>query len=302
MKSLIIIGLGRMGIGIARRLLKNGVSLYVYNKTYNKSKELEEEFENCIAIEKLDDIKNIKGKKICWVMLPSGEITDEMIKTLSNILENGDIIIDGGNSKWTNSQKNYTYLRNKGIGFIDAGVSGGVWGEKNGYCIMTGGDLDNYKEIEEYLKVLCKEEGYLYCGETGSGHFVKMVHNAIEYAIMQAYAEGFELLRSFEGLKVKKSDIARLWNNGSVIRSWLVELIYKALKDNDELSDIKAYVEDSGEGRWAVEYAISKGVCCEAIAVSLFRRFRSRQNSPFSEKLLAAMRNQFGGHRVYKDE
>lgn len=301
-KSLLVVGLGRMGGGIVRRLINYNVSVYVFDRTYEKAKGYEKLSKYCKAIKTIEEVRNLKGVRVVWLMLPSGDITQSYIEKFCELLSPGDIIIDGGNSKWSISKNNYEKLREKNINFLDAGVSGGIWGEKNGYCIMVGGDFEAYKTCEEYFKVLSSENGYLYCGLGGSGHFVKMVHNGIEYAMMQAYAEGFEMIRSFEGIKAKKYEIARLFNNGSVIRSWLLELIYNALKDDDELSDIKGYVEDSGEGKWSIEYALSKSISCETIAASVFRRFRSRMENPFSERLLAVMREQFGGHKVYKKD
>lgn len=301
-KNILIVGLGRMGGGMARRLALKGIQTFVYDRHYEKALEISRKNKKIKPLKEIDEFLKVSGKKIIWIMLPHGSVTQEYIEKASSMLCEGDIIIDGGNSKWSVSQKNYTELKKRGISFIDAGVSGGLWGEKNGYSIMIGGDFKAYKDCEIYFKALSAQNGYLYCGESGSGHFVKMVHNGIEYAIMQAYAEGFELIESFNGIKARKSEIADVWNNGSVIRSWLLELTSNALKKDDNLSDIKAYVEDSGEGRWTVEYALSKAIPCETITSSLFRRFRSRKSSPFSEKLLAALREQFGGHRVYKNE
>ncbi|HOJ85748.1 MAG TPA: decarboxylating 6-phosphogluconate dehydrogenase [Elusimicrobiales bacterium] len=300
-KSILILGLGRMGSGIAKRLSLKGFKTYVYDRHYEKAVEISRKYKNIIPLKELQDFKiKAKGKKIIWIMLPHGDVTQTYIEKSRYILSKGDIIIDGGNSKWEDSKKNYRNLKKSGINFLDAGVSGGIWGERNGYCIMVGGDKEVFEYCEDYFKALSTNKGYLYCGDCGSGHFVKMVHNGIEYAMMQAYAEGFELIGSFDGVKAKKSEIAGMWNRGSVIRSWLLELGYLALKENEELSDIKGYVEDSGEGRWTVEYAISKSIPCETITASLFRRFRSRKENPFSERFLAALREKFGGHKVIR--
>ena len=301
-KEILIVGLGRMGSGIAKRLINKGYIPYLYNRDYSKTKEFLKY--GCKGLRNISDFSKVKSDlKIVWLMLPAGDITNSFIKRFSEILSDGDIIVDGGNSYWRDSIKNGEFLKDRGIYFLDVGVSGGIWGEKNGYCIMVGGDKKPFKMIEEYLKAISEDESYLYCGDSGSGHFVKMVHNAIEYGIMQAYAEGFELLASFDKIKTTKKSIAQLWNKNSVIRSWLLELIVNALDKDDDLSTVIGSVDDSGEGRWAVEYALNNAIPAEIVALSLFRRFRSRKNNPFSERLLAVLREQFGGHRVLrKDE
>lgn len=298
----VVVGLGRMGSGIAYRLIKSKIKPVLFDRTYSKAVDMSKNFKVAHPVESIEDVAEIEGKKIVWIMLPAGEITQSYINRFGEILSKGDIIVDGGNSKWTDSVRNYYSLKEKGIYFLDAGVSGGLWGKENGYCVMVGGDLKAFKAVEKYLKVIAQKNGYLYCGQTGSGHFTKMIHNGIEYAIMQAYAEGFELIKSFDSLRVSPDKIAKLWNHGSIIRSWLLELIEEALGEDPELESIKGYVEDSGEGRWSVEYAVNSAVPAETIALSLFRRFRSRKNDPYSEKLLAAMRNKFGGHKVVKNE
>lgn len=300
-KEIMIAGLGRMGSGIAERLITQGYKPYLFNRDYAKTIKIASK--GGIAIKNFEDFKNVSADvRIIWLMLPAGDITDEYIERSISILKGGDIIIDGSNSKWKNSIKNFEKAREKGIHYLDVGVSGGIWGKENGYCIMIGGNKEAFEISEEYFVAVSSNKSYLYCGKCGSGHFLKMVHNAIEYAIMQAYAEGFEMIRSFDSISVSKKEIAELWNKNSVIRSWLLELISKALKEDDELTDIKAYVDDSGEGRWAVEYAVENSIPLDIISSSLFKRFRSRMNEPFYEKLLAAMRNQFGGHKIYKKD
>ncbi len=297
-----IIGLGRMGMNMARRLLKNGHEVVAYNRTFEKTKEIEKE--GAIGIYKLEELaSHLNERRIVWTMLPAGEPTDEHIEMLSKILSKGDIIIDGSNGFYKDDVRRAEYLGKMGIDYIDAGVSGGIWGLEVGYCTMIGGKLENFKYIEPILKALAPEEGYMYCGETGAGHYTKMVHNGIEYALMEAYGEGFEILKSSPyGSKLDLGMVAHIWNHGSVVRSWLLELLEMALKDDKDLSSVKGYVEDSGEGRWTVKEAIDLGVPATAIAHSLFKRFESRQNDLFSDKIIAALRKEFGGHRVYKED
>ncbi len=300
-KEIMITGLGRMGLGIAERLIRCGYKPYLFNRDYSKAVEVSSK--GGVAVKSFDEFKNVSADvKIVWLMLPAGEVTNEYVERTLAILRKGDIIIDGSNSKWKNSIENFEKAKKKEVFYLDVGVSGGIWGKENGYCIMVGGDRQAFEIAKEYFVALSSNESYLYCGESGSGHFVKMIHNAIEYAVMQAYAEGFEMIKSFKGIRVSKREVAELWNKNSIIRSWLLELIAKALEEDDELCNIKPYVEDSGEGRWAVEYAVENAIPVDVISSSLFRRFRSRMNEPFYEKLLAAMRNQFGGHKVYKKD
>ncbi|MCX7641326.1 MAG: decarboxylating 6-phosphogluconate dehydrogenase [Elusimicrobiales bacterium] len=299
-KEIIVVGLGKMGFGIAKRLLSRGYIPYVFNRDYNKVLEISKfgakPIKDILEFKKIDS-----DLKIVWLMLPAGNITDEYIKLFSDILSKGDIVIDGSNSNWKNSIKNSKFLEDKGIYFLDVGVSGGIWGEKNGYCMMIGGNEKAFKMVEEYLNVLSENKSYLYCGESGAGHFIKMVHNAVEYVIMEAYAEGFDMIDNFKAMKTNKREIAKLWNKNSVIRSWLLELIIRVLEKDNNLSDVVGYVEDSGEGRWAVEYAVENGIVADAIAFSLFRRFRSRIKNPFSERLVAALRGEFGGHNILRE-
>jgi 6-phosphogluconate dehydrogenase len=232
-------------------------------------------------------------------MVPAGKITDAVIGEIAEVATPGDIVIDGGNSNYRESQRRYSELKEKGLNFLDAGTSGGVWGLKNGYCLMVGGDKEVYAAAEPILRDLAPPDGVLHAGPSGAGHFTKMVHNGIEYGMMQAYAEGFELLAAATELNLDLSDIAHLWNQGSVVRSWLLELAERALaSEGDALPEIKGYVEDSGEGRWTVEESIDRAVPLPVIALSLQMRFRSRQDNAFGPKLLAALRNQFGGHAI----
>jgi 6-phosphogluconate dehydrogenase len=233
------------------------------------------------------------------MMLPAGQAVDDHIHELKDLLAPGDIVIDGGNTYYKDDILRANLLDEKGISFMDVGVSGGIWGLKIGYCMMIGGEKETFKQLEPIFKTLAPQEGYLYCGGTGAGHFVKMVHNGIEYGMMQAYGEGFEILEaSAYAESFNYSEIAHLWNQGSVVRSWLLELAEEAFRNDAKLTDIKGYVEDSGEGRWTIQQALDTGVPAQVITLSLLRRFRSRQEDPFCDRVLAALRREFGGHAV----
>jgi len=297
-----IIGLGRMGINMARRMLKEGHEVFAYNRSIDKTELISSE--GAVGIYDINDFKmKMKKPRSVIVMLPAGEIANKNIFTLSEVLESGDIIIDGGNSNYEDDIKRKEYLSDKGIKFMDAGISGGVWGLENGYCLMIGGERTDYEYLKPVFLSLSSDNGNMYCGGTGAGHFVKMIHNGIEYAMMESYAEGFELLRASKyGENIDFSKLSELWNNGSVIKSWLLELIGEAFKENPELDNIKGYVEDSGETRWMVKSAVDMGVSLPVISQSLFKRFDSRQDDLFSNKVLAAMRNKFGGHAMVRSE
>jgi 6-phosphogluconate dehydrogenase len=294
--KLAMIGLGRMGMNMARRLLRGGHHVVAYNRSPEKTEELVSEgATGAFSLEEV--IQNLEPPRVVWLMLPAGRVVDDHIEALSLMLAPDDILIDGGNSYYKDDIRRAESLARKNIHYIDAGVSGGIWGLKIGYCTMIGGERDSYEHIEPILTTLAPQNGYLYCGKTGSGHFVKMVHNGIEYGMMQAYGEGFEILSASEYAKeFNYGDIAHLWNQGSVIRSWLLELAEQAFRKENELSDVRGYVQDSGEGRWTVLQAIETGVPAEVITLSLMRRFRSRQQDPFAERVLAALRREFGGH------
>jgi len=297
-----MIGLGRMGMNMARRLLTGGHHVVVYNRTYEKVEQMEKEgAEGSKSLEEF--VQKLSVPRVVWMMYPAGELVDETVSILSSLLSKGDIIVEGGNSFYKDDIRRARMLKTFGIHYIDAGVSGGIWGLKVGYCTMIGGDEADFKHIESLLKTLAPPDGYLYCGSTGAGHFVKMIHNGIEYAIMEAYGEGFELLKSSPyGENLELDKVAHLWNQGSVVRSWLLELLESALGKDPQLEGIRGYVDDSGEGRWTVLQAVESGVSAPVIALSLFKRFQSRQNDLFSDKVLAALRNEFGGHAVVESD
>lgn len=293
-----IIGLGRMGLNMALRLKRGGHDVAGYNKTPERTKEAEKAgVKGAYSLEEL--CSRLAPPRAVWIMIPAGEAIDAAIGELKPLLNKDDIIIDGGNSFYKDSVRRAGSLKNDGLNFLDVGVSGGVWGLKEGYCLMAGGEAGIYNLMEPVFRTLAPEGGYLYCGGPGAGHFVKMVHNGIEYGMMEAYAEGFELINASpyrDGADL--ADIARLWGRGSVVRSWLLELLESALRKDNNLEGIAGHVEDSGEGRWTVKEAVDLGVSLPAITEALFRRFRSRSADSFAEKALAAMRKEFGGHAV----
>jgi len=293
-----MIGLGRMGMNMAKRLLQGGHSVIAYNRTPNKTDQLVKE--GAIGAYSLSEVvEKLSPPRVTWIMLPAGPTVDDHIVQLKEILSPGDIVIDGGNTYYKDDIRRADLLAEKEIKFIDAGVSGGIWGLKVGYCLMIGGEKEAYQYLEPIFKTLAPEEGYLHCGEVGAGHFVKMVHNGIEYGMMQAYGEGFDILESSPySESLDHAAISHLWNQGSVVRSWLLELMESAFTKDANLSDIRGYVEDSGEGRWTVQQAIDTGVSAPVIALSLMRRFRSQVEDSFSDKVVAALRREFGGHAV----
>ena len=244
-------------------------------------------------------VENLSEPRVVWLMLPAGEVIDQALGELTMFLSPGDIIIDGGNSYYKDDLRRAGLLAGKGLKYVDAGVSGGIWGLEIGYCLMVGGEKETYEFLEPVFKTLAPPDGYLYCGPAGSGHFVKMVHNGIEYGLMQAYAEGFAILEAspYAG-SLNYAEVSHLWNQGSVIRSWLLELAEAAFERDGRLEDITGYVDDSGEGRWTVQQAVESGVSAPVIALSLMRRFSSRQENAFSDRVLAALRREFGGHAV----
>jgi 6-phosphogluconate dehydrogenase len=293
-----MIGLGRMGMNMVRRLLKGNHQVIAYNRTPNKTDEIVKE--GAIGAYSLSElVEKLSPPRVVWLMLPAGPAIDDHLDQLKDLLSDGDIVIDGGNTYYKDDIRRAEMLAEKGIQFVDAGVSGGIWGLEVGYCTMVGGAKENYEYLEPIFKTLAPEDGYLYCGATGAGHFVKMVHNGIEYGMMQAYGEGFHILEASPYAEsLNYAEVAHMWNQGSVIRSWLLELAEAAFKKDPKLSDIRGYVEDSGEGRWTVQQAVETGVSAPVICLSLFRRFRSREEDAYSDKVIAALRREFGGHAV----
>lgn len=293
-----LIGLGRMGYNLALNLRDKKHEVVVYNRTLEKVKEAEANgLIGAYSLEEL--VSKLEKPRIIWIMVPAGNPVDEMIDSLLPLLDKEDIIIDGGNSKYKDTLKRYDYLKEKGFNFVDVGTSGGISGARNGACMMIGAEDEVFKIIEPFIKDACVENGYLHTGKNGSGHYVKMVHNGIEYGMLQAMAEGFEILeKSRFDLDYEK--VARVWNNGSVIRGWLMELMENAFSKDPELSTIQGKVHSSGEGLWTVEEALEIGVPAHVITSSLFVRYRSFQEDTFSGKVIAALRNEFGGHKVEK--
>jgi 6-phosphogluconate dehydrogenase len=298
--KLAMVGLGRMGMNMARRLLQGGHEVVAYNRTREKTDRIVGEgATGAYSISELAD--KLEPPRVVWLMLPAGPIVDEHVDKAKEILAPGDIIVEGGNSYYKDDIRRHADLARMNLRYLDAGVSGGIWGLKIGYCTMIGGDRETYEFVEPIFKTLAPPEGYLYCGPTGSGHFVKMVHNGIEYGMMQAYAEGFDILeKSSYADSLDYSQVAHLWNQGSVIRSWLLELAEAAFTKDAKLSDIKGFVQDSGEGRWTVQQAVDLAVPAPVIATSLFTRFMSREEDSFGNRVLAALRREFGGHPVVK--
>lgn len=297
-----MVGLGRMGMNMAKRLLKKGQKVVAYNRSPDKINQLVNK--GAIGANSLEDlVAKLPLPRVIWLMLPADQVVDAHIDQLKSILSPNDIVVDGGNSYYKDDIRRADALMKNGIRYLDVGVSGGIWGLQIGYCMMIGGDPKTSAELEPIYKALAPKEGFLYCGPTGAGHFTKMVHNGIEYAMMQAYGEGFEIMEASPYAKgFNYAEIAHLWNQGSVVRSWLLELAEDAFRKNARLDDIQGYIEDSGEGRWTIMQAIETGVPAEVITLSLLRRFRSRQNNPFTERVLAALRREFGGHTVKSSE
>jgi 6-phosphogluconate dehydrogenase len=282
-----MVGLGRMGGNMAERLRRDGHEVAGYAPSGGGTAESLQEL-----------VGQLDAPRVVWLMVPAGEPTEQNIRELLELLEPGDVIVDGGNSNFRDSQRRAAIVAERGMQFVDCGVSGGIWGLEAGYCIMAGGDEEAVKVIAPALETLAPPDGWAHVGASGAGHFVKMVHNGIEYGLMQAYAEGFELMHHSE-FDLDLSDIAGIWRYGSVVRSWLLELLYAAFeREGDDLARIQGYVEDSGEGRWTINEAINLNVPVPVISASLFARFASRQDINFAAKVSAALRNQFGGHAV----
>ena len=316
-----MIGLGRMGANMVRRLMRGGHECVVFDLSADNVKQIAGE--GATGSDSLDDfIAKLNQPRAVWIMVPAGEATESTVNQLADRLEPGDIIIDGGNSYFKDDARRALSLKPKGINYLDVGTSGGVWGLERGYCMMIGGPKETFEHLDPIFKTLAPgrgsiprtpgrenisgtaEEGYLYCGPSGAGHFVKMVHNGIEYGLMQAYAEGFDIFRNATAKDLPEeirydlnvADIAEVWRRGSVVSSWLLDLTAMALVEDPELKGYSGFVQDSGEGRWTIQAAIEEAVPAEVLSAALYTRFRSRQEHTFAEKILSAMRKKFGGH------
>ncbi len=316
-----MIGLGRMGANMVRRLLRGGHECVVVDRGAEKVKQLAGE--GAIGATSFEDfVRSLRKPRVAWTMVPSGDATEQVLRDLAALMEPGDTLIDGGNSYFKDDVRRAKFLKEKGIHFVDVGTSGGVWGLERGYCLMIGGEAEVVKRLDAIFKTLAPgrgeiprtpgrtkiesvaEEGYMHCGPAGAGHFVKMVHNGIEYGLMQAYAEGFDIFRNANSKELSEdlrydlnlADIAEVWRRGSVVGSWLLDLTAMALVENPDLSNYAGVVQDSGEGRWTIQAAIEAAVPAEVLSTALYTRFRSRQEHTFAEKVLSAMRHKFGGH------
>ncbi|HLF72571.1 MAG TPA: decarboxylating 6-phosphogluconate dehydrogenase [Dehalococcoidia bacterium] len=282
-----LVGLGRMGGGIAARLRDGGHEVVAYD--------LDASLTEAPSIEAL--VASLPSPRAVWLMIPAGEPTQGAVDALSALLTPGDVIVEGGNSHYRDSQRRAAALAAKGIDLLDCGTSGGVWGRQNGFCLMLGGPKPAFDALEPVFATLAPPSGYQYLGPSGAGHFAKMAHNGVEYGLLQAYAEGFSLLEA-SGFDYDLARLSDLWGRGSVVRSWLLELAQRAFEADPKLANLQGYVEDSGEGRWAVQEAVERGLPLPAITLSLYRRFASRDGNPFANRFIAALRNQFGGHAV----
>ena len=316
-----MIGLGRMGSNMVRRLIRGGHDCVVFDLNPDNVKQLTQEgAKGATSLESF--VKQLSQPRAVWVMVPAGEPTEQTVTALAERMDRNDTIIDGGNSYYKDDVRRAKALRNRGIHYVDVGTSGGIWGVERGYCLMTGGETEIIKRLDSIFKALAPgrgeisgtpgredregtaEEGYLHCGPSGAGHFVKMIHNGIEYGLMQAYAEGFDILRNANSKDLPEdlrydfnfADIAEVWRRGSVVASWLLDLAAMALVENPTLSNYSGFVQDSGEGRWTILAAIEESVPADVLSASLYTRFRSRKDHTFAEKVLSAMRYKFGGH------
>jgi 6-phosphogluconate dehydrogenase len=282
-----MIGLGRMGSGMTERLESNGHTVQTYDPRVEST---------AGSLQEL--VSQLEPPRVLWMMVPSGQITQETFDDVVELVERDDVIVDGGNSNWHDSQARHAVALEQGVHFVDVGVSGGIWGLEVGFCLMAGGEEEPVSRLASIFEALAPENGWAHVGEPGAGHFTKMIHNGIEYGLMQAYAEGFEIMHR-SAFTLDLSEIAGIWRYGSVVRSWLLELLYQAMEQHgDDLGDIAPYVEDSGEGRWTIDAAIAENVPAPVISAALFARFSSRQDYSFAAKVAAALRNQFGGHAL----
>ncbi len=303
-KAIGLVGLGKMGGNMARRLVANDIPVIGYNDNPDAANELLELDQFTLAGSLADLVERLPAPRVVWLMLPAGEITDAVVESLRSLLDAGDVLVDGANSYYKDSQANGQKLLADDIEFVDAGVSGGIWGLEKGYTLMVGGSDKAFAAVEPFIRALAPadDRGWIHTGAVGSGHFVKMIHNGIEYGMMQAYAEGFALMRGHKDFDLDVADIAETWRHGSVVRSWLLDLTADVLAGDAELDDIAPYVADSGEGRWTALEAIEQGVPTPVMSLALMARFASQGKQDYSARLLAMMRAQFGGHAVKRDD
>ena len=298
--KMIMAGLGRMGSNMARRLQRGGIEVVGYNRTLRVTEELAQECGLIPASTLSAAVQQLVPPRVIWLMLPAGESTEQTIHELPALLTPGDVVVDGGNTWYKDSERRGQWLAEHGLGFVDAGTSGGIWGLENGYCLMVGGLAQDVALVEPILKILAPtpDQGWAHVGPIGAGHFVKMVHNGIEYGMMQALAEGFSLLRGKTNFAIDTAQVAELWRHSSVVRSWLLDLSATVLADNPNLTDVAPRVADSGEGRWTILESVEQGVATPVLALALQMRFASRDTEGYGNRLLAMMRNAFGGHGV----
>ena len=290
------VGLGRMGANMVRRLVRDGHEVVAFNRTPEKTREIMTEgVEGAFSLDEL--VGKLPAPRAGWIMVPAGDATEAMIAALMGLLAPGDTIVDGGNTNFHDDVRRHAMVAEKGLKYVDAGTSGGVWGLQVGYCMMVGGDRDAVEPLEPIFRSLAPADGYAHVGGPGAGHYVKMVHNGIEYGLMQAYAEGFEIMHASE-YDLDLTQVSGIWRYGSVVRSWLLDLLHDAISKNPDFTGIKDWVADSGEGRWTVQEAIDRDVPAPIITLALQARFRSRQDESYGAKVLAALRNEFGGHAV----
>ena len=286
-----VVGLGRMGAGIAERLRSRGHEVVGYDQAAAVS--------DVATLEEL--VASLEPPRVVWLMVPAGDATTAVLADVAPLLQADDILIDGGNSNYRDSQTRARAVAAQGVRYLDVGTSGGIWGLREGFCLMVGGSAEAFGVVEPILRDLAPEGGYAHVGPSGAGHYTKMIHNGIEYGMLQAYGEGFELLKAADEFALDLEQVSALWNHGSVVRSWLLELAERAFAKDPQLEQLRGYVDDSGEGRWTVQEAVERGVPVGVLAQSLFSRFASRDDNPFGMRVIAALRNEFGGHAVQKE-